>query len=938
MVEQQVPEALGRETELGLVDQFLGTVHAGPSALVLHGEPGIGKTTVWNHGVALASSLSFSVLSCRPTQAESDLPYLGLGDLLAVVSDETFARLPHPQRRALDIALLRAEAEGTPLHQRAVAVAVLTVLRETSADSPLLVAIDDAQWLDAPSRRVLRFAMRRLGHAPVGFLVTTRATPYDEDILGLGDIRPSEHVRHVTVAPLAPAIVHRLVRSQVASPIAVHVLRRVTDASGGNPLFALELVRALADSSDAAEPGKPLTIPASLTELVGSRLARLPKATRDSLLVAAALSRPTVELIQRARGRSAEVVAALAGAVDAGVIELRGGAITFVHPLLAGVLYSQASAGELRQLHGRLAAVAQDPEERARHLGLSTVAPDDAVAEAMARGGSSAAIRGAPDVAAALFEKAARLTPPDAVEAAAARLVDAADQYVALREMGRARLLLDEAVSSVEAGTVRARALHRLWRVRGLKEGFEASNPLLLEALVHVGEDVALQVAIERDFTFAQVQVGNPSAGLPHARAAYRVAEQDGRDELLAEALDQLCMVEFASGNAVPAELLERAISFDERAGPTPLAEHPGWSSGRLLLALTLKWTDRFDLARGLLRSLLSALTDRGDEGSLDTVLFQLGELELWAGNWQTVSELCAAAEEMEARTGQAVVERRMDLLRVMLEEVRGNTDAARSRGTKFLELAERGPDPPGLVRCLGSLGRLELSLRHAGDAAEYLLRGLAVESRAGYDPSICRILPNAIEALIEAGRMPEAETHLRSLEAHGTKLDRSWALAAATKCRALFDAANGDLALANSAFENASDLFKKLGEPLEHGRARLALGTVQRRLKKKREARETLDEALGIFEALGARAWSQLTRAEQGRIGGRPSSPHELTPTETRIAQLVAEGMTNREVAAAMFLSEKTIETNLTRIYEKLAVTSRRELARKHRVSSAQA
>ena len=541
-------------------------------------------------------------------------------------------------------------------------------------------------------------------------------------------------------------------------------------------------------------------------------------------------------------------------------------------------------------------------------------------------------------MAAALFEKAARLTPSDAVEAAAARLVDAADQYIALREMGRALLLLDEAVSNVAAGTVRARALHRLWRVRALKDGFEAANPVLLEALVHVGEDVALKVAIERDFTFAQVQIGNPSAGLLHARAAYRAAEQVGRDELLAEALDQLCMVEFASGNAVPAELLKRAISVDGRAGPTPLAEHPGWSSGRLLLALTLKWTDRFDLARGLLRSLLSALMDRGDEGSLDTVLFHLGELELWAGNWRTVSELCAAAEEMEARTGQAVVERRIDLLAVMLEEVHGNAEAARSRGMKFLELAERGADPPGLTRCLGSLGRLELSLRHPAEAAEYLLRGLAVESRAGYDPSICRILPNAIEALIEAGRMTEAEMQLRRLEADGTKVDRRWALAAATKCRALFDAASGDLALANSALESASDLFKELGEPFEHGRARLALGAVQRRLKKKREARETLDDALGIFDELGAQAWSQLTRAEQGRIGGRASSPHELTPTETRIAQLVAEGMTNREVAAAMFLSEKTIETNLTRIYEKLAVNSRRELAKKLRVLSAQA
>ena len=938
MAAHEPVETLGRETELEIVDQFLREVAAGPAALVLHGEAGIGKTTLWKHAVALASQLPMAVLSCRPTQAESDLPYMGLGDLLAFVPDQILGMLPDPQRRSLEIALLRADAGGALLLQRTVSVAVLNVLRETSRTAPVLVAIDDAHWLDVPSRRVLRFALRRVGDGPIGFLAVTRAGEDDEDVLGLDGIANAEHVRHLTIGPLAPNAVERLVRSRLHGPMASHVVRRLTEASGGNPLFAEELVRTLKDSHDVAELGPPLTIPASLTEALGSRLAGLPKTTRDCLLVAAALSRPTVDLIQLAYRKPAQVIGALAAGVDAGVIEVRGGSVTFVHPLLAGVVYAQASADGRRTLHAQLAVLVHEPEERARHLGLSAVAPDEAVAAAIAEGGRSAASRGAPDVAETLFEQAARLTPADAAAAAAVRLVDAADQCIALREMPRAKRLLDEAIANLRTGPVRARALHRLGRVGALQDGFEAAIPTLMEALHHVGDDVALRVAIERDLTFARVQVGDPSGALPHARAAYQSAMDSGSEGLIAEALDQLCLAEFAAGNSVPGHLLERAIALDAQVGPIPRAQHPGWGSGRVQLAMVLKWSNRFDLARFLLRSLLTAFTERGDEGSLDTVLFHLGELELWAGNWQIVTDFCAAAEDLEARTGQAVVERRTQLLSAMLDEVRGHVDTARSRGEKWLELCEQAADPPGLIRCLKVLGRLELSLHHPARALDYLLRGLAIESRAGYDHGLCRILPEAVDALIEAGRLTEAEIQLQRLETYATKSDRPWAAAAAARCRAMFDAANGDLARAQTGLLQACDLHDRLGEPFERGRSLLALGIVQRRLKRKRDARETLERGLAIFDALGAQTWSQLTRAELGRIGGRAASPHELTSTEARVAQLVAEGLTNREVAASVFLSEKTIETNLTRIYEKLGVESRRQLARKLRTGLPQA
>jgi DNA-binding CsgD family transcriptional regulator len=208
----------------------------------------------------------------------------------------------------------------------------------------------------------------------------------------------------------------------------------------------------------------------------------------------------------------------------------------------------------------------------------------------------------------------------------------------------------------------------------------------------------------------------------------------------------------------------------------------------------------------------------------------------------------------------------------------------------------------------------------------------LDVESGAGYDPSVCRILPDAIEAFVAVGRLQDATELVERLEEHGRRLDRRWALAAGARCRGLLAAASGDLARAQTGLEEALRQHERLPQPFERARTLLALGIVQRRLKKKREARQSLGRALGMFEELGAVLWVERTRADLRRIGGRASSPHDLTQTEKRVAELVAEGQTNREVAGALFLSVKTVETNLTRIYEKLEVKSRRQLARKMR------
>jgi DNA-binding CsgD family transcriptional regulator len=632
----------------------------------------------------------------------------------------------------------------------------------------------------------------------------------------------------------------------------------------------------------------------------------------------------------RAASATPEAAAeALERAAAAGLIRLRDGSVRFSHPLLASVVYSRASGEELGRLHQRLAGLAIDPEECARHLGLAAEGPDEAVAAAIDAAATRAAGRGAPDAAAALLEQATRLTPPAAIGDVRRRKLDAADQHVAAGDTARARVLLEQVLATSDAGTSRARMLHRLSRVRGMEGGLSEGPPLLRQALAEVGDDLALRVAIERDMVFALIQVGAPSEALPHARAGLQAAEASGQPILLAEALDYLCMEELLVGNRISAKLLDRAISVDQQVGPAPLLEHPGMATGRFPLALTLKWTDRFDAARDLLRSLYTVHSEHGDEGSLPPVLFHLGELELWAGNWETATRLADECHELASRTGQAVADRRALLLEAMVEACRGNVAVARSKAQASLVLSEHADDSLSVIRSLKSLGLLELSLGKPEEAAGYLERGLALEAEAGYDPGVLRLVPDAAEALLAAGRPQAARPLVEALEANGRRLGRPWALATGARARGLLEAASGDLARAQTALEGALRDHKGLPQPFELARTLLAMGIIRRRAKRKREARQSLGQALAIFQELGAALWADRTRAELGRIGGRAPSPAGLTPTEERVAELVAEGLTNREVAGSLFLSVKTVEANLTHIYRKVGVTSRRQLAR---------
>jgi DNA-binding CsgD family transcriptional regulator len=825
----------------------------------------------------------------------------------------------------LDIALLRADAGSSPLQQRAVSAAALHVLVALAA--PVLIAIDDLQWLDPPSANVLRFALRRVAPASLGVLIASRSSVAEDDRLALADALPPMDIARLTVGPLELSALDRLLRSRLRTAFLGPTLRQIHETSGGNPFFAIEIGRALLDPEAKAVPGQLFPVPSTLPELLAARLAPISPPTRRALLAASALARPTVDLVLAATAPDGVTRAALDHAVAADIVTVHAGAVRFTHPLLSSAVYAESSAEERRRLHRRMADLVPDPEEQARHLGLSTDGPDDDIADRLEHAARRAASRGAPDASAALLEQALALTPTESSDDELRRKLDAADKHIASGAMTRARELLEQVSSTASAGPTRARALHRRARVSTLASDFLTVPELLQEALVEVGDDLPLRAAIERDLVWSLAQVGAVKQLLPHARAALEAAEASGDAALVAEALSHLCMAQCFAGDEVDRDLLDRAMCLDDQVGAPPPSDHPAIASGRLTLALTLKWTDNFDGARDLLQTLHTEHLEHGDEAALTPVLFHLGELECWAGDWPTAARIAKECHDLAVRSDQAVAELRALALDTMVACFRGTSDAV-ATSTEILALAEAAGDWPTIIRILKSLGVHELSIGDTQAAVDHLLRGIAVEKSSGYDHRTVRIVPDAVEALIAAERWQEAVPLVTALEGRGARSGRPWAVATGARCRGLLNAATGDLARAEASFEKAMREHDRLPRPFERTRTLLCLGIVQRRTRQQRAARTSLDEARQCFEALGAARWADRAAEELERIGGRRSSPLALTPTEAQVAKLVADRRTNNEVAAALFISTKTVEANLTRIYRKLGVSSRRDLA----------
>jgi DNA-binding CsgD family transcriptional regulator len=899
-------DIVGREVELASVHAFLDGQDEGPAALTLDGEAGIGKSTLWLAGVAAARERGFRVLVSRPAEAERRLAHAGLGDLFESVLERVLPVLPAPRRRALELALL-VEEDPHGFDARTLGVAVRSGLEALAAVEPVVLAIDDVQWLDPSSASALAFALRRLEGQPILLLLARRFGERDETP-DLELTIAAERVRRVHVGPLSLGAIHQLLRTHLALTLARPTLLRVHVTSGGNPFYALELARALSADVD---PTQPLPVPETLEGLVRARLDELPPATRESLLLAVAAGRPSAELFARLAVPEHD----LEPAVAKRVIERADGTIRFTHPLLASVVYQGASADERRRAHRRLAPVVVDPRDRARHLALSTEIPDAHIATALDDAADLASARGAPLVAAELAEHALRLTPSGAHGDRRRRALAAARAELSAGEWTRARTIVVDLIAEKGRRAGRAEALVLLAEL----ESVGRSASLLEEAL-----NEALSPALQSEIHCRLAWATRFKPSSDHAQAALVLAEELDDDLLRRRARAvQAVLGWFAGETEAPEDLPALVRDLPSAVGGEQLVRE-----ATLAVVNTLAPLPQRDAARALLESEYGKWRER-DEPRSSRALWGLAWVEFWAGRWALGAENAARARDIAVQYGLEVPQDHLPSAVIALH--RGQLELAREHSERALELSQQqfGLRPPQHMAVLGLVARWRGDL---SGALEWLGEAERQAVAFGWgEPSVRWWSGDQVELLLELGRVEEAIRLVDVWDADAVRVARPWVLAHVTRCRGLAAAAQGEVDRAGALLDRAFAQHKEVGDPFGAARALLGLGVVRRRARKKRGAREAIQSALDDFVELGAATWAAKARSELGRIGGR-TREGGLTSAERRVADLVAEGRTNREVASALFVTERTVASHLTHVYAKLGVRSRTELARQLR------
>lgn len=919
-MERASPEVVGRREELAAVETFLAR---GSGVCVLAGDAGIGKTTIWRASLDLAGERSYRVLAAKTAAAEAQLAYAALRDLLEDVFDDVQDALPAPQRRALAVALLRADLTDLPAAPAAVTAGFLGALRVAAAAGPLLVAVDDIQWLDASSALALAFAARRVRDDPIAF-VFSRRTGHDVTALALERL-PPEDLSEVEIGPLSLGALHQLLISRLDVGLALPALRAVHALSGGNPFYALEIARALPDPAWMPKPGEPPPVPPTLRSLVETRVASLPPATRDTLGVAAALRDPSLAVVGAVVGQHVDV--ALEPAVADGVIALDGDRLRFTHPLLAAAAYATLMPGRRREVHASLAELLDDSEERARHLALTSEEPDREIADALEQAARTALARGAPHAAIELCERARALTRTDD-ETSLRRLAFAQAEYcVRAGESARARELLVKLLAESPPGAARAEVLSHLGQVEFYGLDWRSAAAYSERALA---EPHATQVARangERCLSEALLLLREDIvAAAEHGGNAVALAERAEEGGGLAEALAVQAECEALLGRGgLARELIDRALAAASAPRAFAVVTQP-----KLYLALVLSWADEIETSLATYEELRSDAADLGEETSLGWILARMSLVECVAGRLDDAVRHLDEAYEIVSVAGQRSNGAVVLATRALAEAHLGNVSAAREAGEEALRIA--GETDAGLARRIAraALGFLAVSAQRFEEAHDHL-EPLVEETRAAgiREPGEFRFVADDVEALVALDRLPEAEEALGFLEECAEETGRTSALAAAKRCRALLAVANRDVAAALSAADDAVAAHAGVPLPLEHARSLLVLGELNRRARRKRAAREALEGAHARFEELRAGLWAERARERLGRIGGRPPRADGLTPAELRVAELVAQGLRNQEVADALFVTRKTVEFHLRNVFRKLHVRSRAELAR---------
>ncbi|WP_327727152.1 AAA family ATPase [Streptomyces sp. NBC_00487] len=928
---------------IGREELFAGAreqLSRGGSVLV-HGSAGIGKSTVLRALAAEYDESARTVLRCSATESESHLPFLALSDLLGLVMDEVSDQLPAPQRTALESALTGRGESTLQRDGLALRLAVLSTLRALAAKGPVLIVADDLQWLDPASVELLGFAARRLGELPVRMLcaVRTSTDPHGHEQDRYLRASPPDTLA-LRVAPLSRTHVAELLENRGYTGLPRSTVRDIHRTSGGNPLFALELGRALADSPTPPRPGEPLPVPTSLRTLVLNRLDMLSAEARRTLLVASAGARPTVALLRAAGRENAE--AETAQAVELGLLapEREGPGVRFAHPLVSAALYAEATAQDRRAAHAALSTSAVDPIERARHLALATHGTDPQVAGQLGEAAAVARDRGAPSVAAELGLLSARHTPADATPGPDERRLQAAEDALTAGENDLGRDIAREVLSRATEPAERVRAWMVVIDAAG--QSLAEVDAVYPQVLADAGDDPRLLGLVRYQLAWrALVLEGDFAQSREEAARAAELAAraEDRRTELLALAFQ--AQAEILMGHPDAPMTIKRALR--EPQDPQLACHHNGAGATRFRW---LMMSDQLGEARATITSLLREVRRRGMvESEVHYVRF-LAETELRSGHCGRALDLAREGYVLARDSG--IGEGASAMLTSLAEAAGGDVERARALAREAAERAEQDGDLMYLSRALGALGHAQLVAGDAPGTVQSLRRVRELEEGLGVnDPARGRWHGDLAEALVRVGELAEAQDVIDVTRQQALRLGRESVLAVLDRAEALVRAARGEQDAAVRQLTSAQDRLAKLGYGLEEARAAYALAGLRTLPQALGVARPggtpasgpgSYDEASRLFRRCRALPW--LRQVEEATVAPAPPQQPAIAPsaldalavlaaTERQVAELVMEGATNREIAGRLYISVKTVEATLTRVYRKLGIRSRVDIVR---------
>jgi DNA-binding CsgD family transcriptional regulator len=885
----------GRELELARVEEFASSHSRGARALVIRGVAGIGKTAIWREAIDRVRSAGHLVLMTRPAEEELGGSMVGLIDLFEdVVSDPA----------VLD--------PDTDLFDRG--RAVRAALRRLTDTRPVVLAIDDVQWLDPISARSLRYALRRLDDRPV-LVVATERTPAGDDV------RPSvlslEQTEVLSVGAL-PIEAIRQVLTPVVTAIARPALELVHELSGGNPMYALELARSTDLNRDRLAMAR-TSSRRTLDRALAARLAATPARTRRVVQTAAALGPASPERIRAACGEAA--AGGLSDAIDRGLLVLDDSMLVrCAHPLLGSVALGDLEPAERRALHGHLAAVVVDADARARHVALATLEREPAAAAEVEEAANRAGRRGAPGLAAELASHSVRLTPLDDRPALVRRSVAEILHRVAAGEAARAIAMVDAILAALPPGPDRFAAM-------ALRVGidFGSAEEVLAGAVEEVEADELVRARSLDLLAYMLYQYrGDLRRATDLETEALAIARRHHNDELEMLASATLATISLFAGSPRP-ELMARALELGTQVQGSRLGRWPDVEDARQAV-----WSGFLDRAREVFARLQAMTAQSGLEFQRPYRAFDLANVELAAGRLPEAAQLVDDGLESAFDAGNLSAAMWLRYADGRVHAHLGGDDArVRQAAAEMRDWGVARGEHTRVAMAHHVAGLRALTDGDGGPALGELLAGVAIARRQGFaHPGVVPVLPDAIEAATLTGDAQLATELAAELDAQASALHVPWVSAAARRGNGLAAMAAGERD-AHDALDEAAAAFDALGYRLDAARAWLWHGRALQRAGRRAAAADAFAEARDRFLALHARPWAEQAAADLERVApGRTTGA--LTEDEARIAALVIDGRRNREIAAALFVSVATVEAHLTRIYRKFGVRSRSELARR--------